>query len=357
MLESGLGEWTIRAYVDDNGDWTLQATESTVAAETETAEGGAYQFDLDNGDYVLCEVSQAGWVQSEPHGGACASIAGLAGGGYAIAVGNSTVHTNRDFGNYQRGNPNGTKFHDLNADGDRDPFEPGLEAWTILAYADDNGDGTLQASETTIADSKLTAVDGTYQLSLDPGHYVVCEQNKATWIQSHPSNQACAAIAGLAPGGHALTVQSGVAVNEPNFGNYQRGNPNGTKFHDLNADGDRDPFEPGLGGLDDPRLRRRQRRRHPAGLRDDDRRLEADRRRRHLPALAGPRPLRRLRAKQGDLDPVPSLKPGLRRDRRPRPRRPRPDGSKRRRRQRAELRQLPARQPQRDQVPRPERRR
>ena len=142
-----------------------------------------------------------------------------------------------NFGNYQRGNPNGTKFHDLNADGDRDPFEPGLEAWTILAYADDNGDGTLQASETTIADSKLTAVDGTYQLSLDPGHYVVCEQ------------------------------------------------------------------------------------------------------------------------KQGDLDPVPSLKPGLRRDRRPRPRRPRPDGSKRRRRQRAELRQLPARQPQRYQVPRPERRR
>ena len=57
----------------------------------------------------------------------------------------------------------------------------------IRAYADTNGDGTLQATETTIAASDTThtagLVDGSYLLTLNPGKYVVCEVLQATWIQ------------------------------------------------------------------------------------------------------------------------------------------------------------------------------
>src|SRR2546426_7780858 len=46
-----------------------------------------------------------------------------------------------------RGTKSGVKFNDLNANGVKDVGEPGLAGWTISAYTDGNGDGTLSATE------------------------------------------------------------------------------------------------------------------------------------------------------------------------------------------------------------------
>src|SRR5206468_11164053 len=101
-----------------------------------------------------------------------------------------------------QGTTSGVKFNDLNANGVKDVGEPGLAGWTISAYADGNGDGTLSATEAaTPAASATTDGTGSYTLTLSPGTYVVCEVLQPTWTQSRPANTKCAAGTGLGPGG------------------------------------------------------------------------------------------------------------------------------------------------------------
>ena len=163
--EPGLNNWVIRAYADTNGDGTLQATETTIAASDTTHTAGlvdgAYLLTLNPGKYVVCEVLQATWIQSRPSGNTkCSAISGLAASGYALTITSGSTEPNNDFGNFQQGTKSGVKFNDLNANGTKDAGEPGLNNWVIRAYADTNGDGTLQATETTIAASDTTHTAG-----------------------------------------------------------------------------------------------------------------------------------------------------------------------------------------------------
>ena len=243
-LEPGLEGWTIRAYEDD-GDGTLAAAEDTLADEATTnasrrlpARPFAGHLRGLRGDPA--ELAPVGARKQRLRD----AVDDLAPGGHPLTVESGTPIDERNFGNYTRGNPPGAKFHDQNANGTRDPLEPGLEGWTIRAYEDD-GDGTLAAAEDTLADEATTNASGAYQLDLSPGTYVVCEATQPNWHQSAPANSACDAVDDLAPGGHPLTVGSGTPINEQNSGNYTRGNPPGAKFHDQNANGTRDPLEPG----------------------------------------------------------------------------------------------------------------
>ena len=201
------------------------------------------------------------------------------------------------------------------------------------------------ATETTVADEVTTSASGAYNLSLDPGDYVVCEVSKAApplWQQSQPANTACEAIDGLEPGGHAVSVQSGQQLDEGNFGNWRQGNKPGLKFNDLNRDGDRDLGEDGLEGWTirayeddgDGTLR---------GHRDHRRRRGHHLGQRRLQPQPRPRRLRRLRGLQGRaaaLAAIAAGQHGLRGDRRPRARRPRGLGPKRPAARRGQLRQL-----------------
>ena len=58
--------WTIRAYVDANNNDSLDAGEIGSAVETQTNASGTYTLSLPPGEYLLCEVKQAGWQQSPP---------------------------------------------------------------------------------------------------------------------------------------------------------------------------------------------------------------------------------------------------------------------------------------------------
>ena len=252
--EPGLPGWTINAYADTNGNGIRDLGENTVAASGATNAAGVYSLTLNPGKYVVCEVQQAGWIQSFPAGSACGD--GL--GGYGITLASTDIDSGNDFGNFQKATKTGMKFDDLNANGVKDAGEPGLPDWTINAFVDVNGNGTKDAADTVIAATDTTNASGVYTLSLNPGSYVVCEVQKAGWIQSFPANIAC----GAAAGGWGITLISGERDVDNDFGNWRAASKTGVKFHDLNGDGVKDAGEPGLPGLDDQRLRRHERQRH-----------------------------------------------------------------------------------------------
>ncbi len=254
--EPYLENWIIKAYKDTDGDGIKDAGETTVGDSDQTDSFGGYELRLLAGKWVVCETQQSGWTQSAPANTKC----GTSSGGWAITVVVDQKHENKDFGNYKKGKVSGEKFHDQDADGQEDNTEPGLSGWTINAYADTNGNGVKDASETTVAATTVTGFDGDYELYLNPGKYIVCEVQQANWVQSVPANSIC----GPGAGGYAVTISSAgsqsvrsgdrhVFTGTPgftgkDFGNYKKTGKTGKKFHDLNADGDRDTNEPYLAG-------------------------------------------------------------------------------------------------------------
>lgn len=125
----------------------------------------------------------------------------------------------------------GTKYEDLNGDGDRDAGEPGLGGWTIrLRY------------EGKVVDSTTTASNGSYSFQLDAealpigaGKFAVEEVLKPGWV----AEETPGAI--NVPLGAEDTVYSG-----RDFGNFRPATISGVKFDDSNVNGERDPLEIGL---------------------------------------------------------------------------------------------------------------
>jgi uncharacterized repeat protein (TIGR01451 family) len=107
--------------------------------------------------------------------------------------------------NLPTGTKTGIKFEDLNHNGCRDLGEPGLSGWTI--YADKNGNSRLDAGEI----SDVTDATGRYVLELPPGTYTIREVLQEGWVQSRPS----------ANGGYDVTIKSGDAFGDCDFGNYR----------------------------------------------------------------------------------------------------------------------------------------
>ena len=112
------------------------------------------------------------------------------------------------------------KFDDLNADGIKDPLEPGLEDWEIIL--------TNSAGGTT---SAFTNVDGNYWFTgLLPDTYTVEEVLQPDWIQSAPLT-----------GTYTVTIlQSGDTEIDRDFGNYRLVEIHGEKYHDRDGNGNSD---------------------------------------------------------------------------------------------------------------------
>jgi SdrD B-like protein/parallel beta helix pectate lyase-like protein len=201
--------------------------DGNAVAETTTGSGGSYSFEVDPGTYFVCEEVQDGFTQTAPatYVQECVD-AGHGAYGWAVMLTSGEEDEDNDFGNKpkeeEKGSKSGVKYEDLNGNHTRDTGEPGLPNWEIRAYVDSNGDGTLQATETTIADSDTTDGTGAYVLALDPGTYVVCEVLQAGYGQTEPdptTNQKCAAIPGLGPAGYAITVTLPFNETGNDFGN------------------------------------------------------------------------------------------------------------------------------------------
>ena len=87
----------------------------------------------------------------------------------------------------------GTKWNDLNANGRRDPGEPGLSGVTV--FSDLNNNGRLDDNEpraVTMEDDPNTRFDetGLYWLDLEPGNHVIREVIPAGFVPTFPGRHA-----------------------------------------------------------------------------------------------------------------------------------------------------------------------
>jgi hypothetical protein len=225
--EVGLAGWTVCA------DGTCDETDAD----------GYYELSLPPGTYAVCETLKANWYQSFPVSGHdCANGTE----GYEVTLVSQGVDRGNNFGNYQYATKAGIKFEDLNANGQKDPGEPGVEGVTIRVY-DTAG---------SLVDEATTGADGSYSFTLVPGSYLVCEflpDPPPQWFQSYPTPETegwgdCSAITGAAANGWAPTLRSADEDTDNHFGNYRTGSKSGYKWHDEDRDGVWDDDELGLGG-------------------------------------------------------------------------------------------------------------
>lgn len=210
--EAGLAGWTL--YLDADNDGALDEGETS----TVTGEDGAYSFtDLTPGDYVVREVAQAGWLQTQPGGD----------GARVVTVVSDETATGVDFGNFALAQIGGQKFNDLDADGVKDEGEAGLAGWTI--QLDKNGDGSVEATATTDAYGYYRFTD------LGPGSYRVTEVAQAGWLSTGAAS-------------HTVVTTSGADIGGADFANVRAASIGGVKFEDVDGDGVRDDGEAGLAG-------------------------------------------------------------------------------------------------------------
>lgn len=227
--EDPIEDWTIFLY--QNGELINETTTDW----WEWGDWGLYSFEnLLPGTYLVCEnLEDDTWTQTTPWDN---SLCPDGTNGYEITLSAGETATEDDngtllyFGNFQYGRISGYKFEDLNGDKIRDDGESGLLGWTI--FLDTNDDGILDEGE----DSRITVEDGFYEFAnLRGGTYNVREVPQEGWAQTtdNPDD---------------LTITSGADVSGVDFGNFKKVIITGLKWKDLDADGQLDEGEPGIGG-------------------------------------------------------------------------------------------------------------
>ncbi|WP_371357699.1 SdrD B-like domain-containing protein, partial [Hydrocoleum sp. CS-953] len=160
--EPGLREVTI--YIDINNNEILDDGDIS----TTTDDQGNYRLftssDIPNGTYFVREVAQEGFQQTTLNP--------------VITIDDGEILNvedtfNVNFGNQQQqvqGRISGTKFNDLDGDGNFDPDEPGIPNVTI--YLDQNRNEVFDQDEPF----QFTDIDGNYRFdNLTPGEYIVRE--------------------------------------------------------------------------------------------------------------------------------------------------------------------------------------
>ena len=159
-----------------------------------------------------------------------------------IAQGNGyfVLSCNDDFDGLNFGNqliPNaigGIKFEDLDADGVRDPGEPGLSGFTITLTSTGAGG---PAPRTAVTDA-----NGNFLFTgVTPGSYTLSETLRQGFSLTVPAANSIPVT--LAADGSSINNVFG------NFRGVLTGTISGTKFNDLNGNGVRDAGEPGLPGV------------------------------------------------------------------------------------------------------------
>ncbi|MEG8947247.1 SdrD B-like domain-containing protein [Rosettibacter firmus] len=204
---------------DDEGlqGWTINLSMGAVNMTATTGADGSYCFNnLSAGTYTLSETPQEDWAQTYP----------LNPSTHTVELSEGENILNVDFGNKQIvGFISGTKFNDINGSGDQQlPDEPGLANWTIIIS------GPVTVSTTTDA-------NGYYRIDhLPPGTYTIQEVNQQGWRPINPPS-----------GSYVVVISEGEGLWK-DFANQQIGSICGTKFNDLNGNGNKDEGEPGILG-------------------------------------------------------------------------------------------------------------
>ncbi len=220
--EAGLA--TRAVYVDYDNDKVLDSGEPSAATTT----AGTFRIQgVRSGTFPVRQILLPGWQQSYPDGGF----------GFWTNFSEGSLVTGLRFGSYQSssatGFAQGVVWNDLDRDGTRDSNEPGISARTV--YVDYDNDKLLDSGEpSAVSDS-----NGNFNVAgVRPGSAPLRQIVPMGWTQTYPSS-------GF---GTWITFMAGVASTGHRFGSYSAtvatGTVTGTVWHDINANGIRESFEP-----------------------------------------------------------------------------------------------------------------
>ena len=244
-------EQVVRKYNDKNGDGVRQPdTEPLIdtwtfwldldrdgvqgALEpTRTTDGGEARFNLlPTARYQICEVTQAGWINTDPGAGSTSPTAPCK------ETGLIEPGTEPDIVRFGNDKPEPVdqvvrKYNDKNADGDRQPdSEPLIDTWTF--WLDLDRDGVQDAGE-----PKRSTEGGEATFSLLPNaEYWICEVAQDDWVNTDPG---AASLSPTAPCKSTGFLEPRVEPGIVRFGNVSAKPIEQVvrKYHDLNADGRR----------------------------------------------------------------------------------------------------------------------
>ncbi len=180
--EFGLPDWTIFLDTNDNGELDDgEPFATTYSDDNEWGYGPGY-FEFTNlrpGTYQVREVAQEGWAQTTDN--------------RDITI-TSNADEVVDFGNFKKVLITGLKWKDLNANGQLDEGEPGIEGWNIdvstVSATSLIPDGGGEPIPTEIVQLQLTSQtdsSGQFSAVVDrPGTYRITEQAQDNFQNTWP---------------------------------------------------------------------------------------------------------------------------------------------------------------------------
>lgn len=220
---------------------TLTNVTTSVTTGSSTDANGKYLFTgLAAGTYKVTFGTPSGYSASPVNAGADDKDSDASGGmtgNYVLASGQ--VDTTVDAGFFKTASLGNFVWNDLNADGDQDAGEPGIGSVSV----------TLTNVTTSVTTGSSTDANGKYLFSgLTPGIYKVTFGTPSGFTATSPNigaddkdSDASGGISGnyfLVSGQVDTTVDAGFYKTAA-LGNFV--------WNDLNADGDQDAGEPGIG--------------------------------------------------------------------------------------------------------------
>ena len=209
--EPGIAGWTI--FHDDDNDSVMDAAEARVT----TGSNGSYALSFPAGTGPGGTVPTPEWIREVPQAGWRQTL-----GPHLLASTLTQNWPNTHFGNTRLALVSGTKYNDLDLDGNQDASEGGLSGWTIYADLDnDNVRDFLEPSDTTDQ-------SGRYSIALEASAtaYRIREVLQPGWAQTEPSS-----------GLHTTLLSAGESDTGRDFGNTNRGRINGQVVDDANGNG------------------------------------------------------------------------------------------------------------------------
>lgn len=211
-------------YVDANDNGFRDANEASAA----TLPDGRWEIQtLVNGTHRVRWDRPVGWLQTSPY-----SVESQLAVPRFATVSNGQIANGLDFGIYDAGDIQGRVYNDGNADNFREPFESGLQGWSV--FLDNNNNGIADPGEP----NSFTDADGRYKFNVSTSKiYTVRVLPMSGWTATF---------------GASRSVQAGPSATNAiaNIGFTRPATVSGRVYYDFAANGREDESEDvGVGGL------------------------------------------------------------------------------------------------------------
>ncbi|MFO0953521.1 MAG: SdrD B-like domain-containing protein [Isosphaeraceae bacterium] len=258
LVPSSLGGFV---YVDANNDGVKQNgetgidgvtvtltgvddLENPVNLSTPTVEGGFYSFgNLRPGTYVITETQPGAYLDGKNTLGTQGGATAVKNAFSAVPVVSGTDGTANNFGELVPASLAGFVYVDANNDGIKQPAESGLSGVTVTLTGVDD-------LENSVNIAVATASDGSYSFTnLRPGTYTITETQPEEYYDGKDTVGTPGGSTEIKNAFTNVTVISGTAGTDNNFGELGPASLAGRVYVDSNNDGVRQPTEMGLPGV------------------------------------------------------------------------------------------------------------